>query len=198
MNYLKLSLISVGLAIATSSNAAIVIDVTDNGGMAQFDLSGLDTVAVAGSTNNGFWLNDLLEAGAVSSTQGRIGQTYFTGTADYVINSTNYAINDIWYNGTDNDYEMGFRSSGNPFDLEVGDVVGLSGSIVSTLNYSLFNEGSYNFSSVGPYSSSEAVLTDGITFNVGPVSAVPEPSTYALMLGGLGLVGFMAARRRKA
>jgi len=27
------------------------------------------------------------------------------------------------------------------------------------------------------------------------VSAVPEPSTYALMLGGLGLVGFMAARR---
>jgi len=29
------------------------------------------------------------------------------------------------------------------------------------------------------------------------VSAVSEPSTYALMLGGLGLVGFMAARRRK-
>ena len=29
------------------------------------------------------------------------------------------------------------------------------------------------------------------------VSPVPEPSTYALMLGGLGLVGFMAYRRRK-
>lgn len=28
------------------------------------------------------------------------------------------------------------------------------------------------------------------------VSPVPEPSTIALMLGGLGLVGFMAARRR--
>ena len=28
------------------------------------------------------------------------------------------------------------------------------------------------------------------------VSAVPEPSTYALMLGGLGLVGLMAARRK--
>lgn len=29
------------------------------------------------------------------------------------------------------------------------------------------------------------------------VTPVPEPSTYALMLGGLGMVGFMAYRRRK-
>ena len=27
-------------------------------------------------------------------------------------------------------------------------------------------------------------------------AAVPEPETYALMLGGLGVVGFLATRRR--
>jgi hypothetical protein len=33
--------------------------------------------------------------------------------------------------------------------------------------------------------------------NVGTVAAVPEPETYALMLAGLGALGFMSRRRRK-
>ena len=37
-------------------------------------------------------------------------------------------------------------------------------------------------------------LVDNIALTVSPV---PEPSSIALMLGGLGLVGFMAARRAK-
>jgi hypothetical protein len=47
--------------------------------------------------------------------------------------------------------------------------------------------------------------SSGFTYSIGgadqlgtlTVSAVPEPESWALMLGGLGLVGFMA-RRRKA
>lgn len=32
----------------------------------------------------------------------------------------------------------------------------------------------------------------------GVISAIPEPETYAMLLAGLGLIGFMAQRRKKA
>ncbi len=47
------------------------------------------------------------------------------------------------------------------------------------------NTGSYEFS---------ASLTNA---GVNPTGAVPEPETYALMLAGLGLLGFAARRRRQ-
>lgn len=37
----------------------------------------------------------------------------------------------------------------------------------------------------------------GRDINISAVSAIPEASTITMMLGGLGLVGFMAARRKK-
>ncbi len=62
-------------------------------------------------------------------------------------------------------------------------------------------EGSYyltlsadlNNNKVGSYELSNFALSDASC-----VSAVPEPSIYALMLAGLGLVGFMASRRKQA
>lgn len=42
------------------------------------------------------------------------------------------------------------------------------------------------------------VITGQFTGAVGAVQAVPEPETYALMLAGLGVMGFVARRRRPA
>lgn len=43
----------------------------------------------------------------------------------------------------------------------------------------------------------EVIGIDNIRLTGYQISPIPEPSSIALMLGGLGLVGFMAARRRK-
>jgi hypothetical protein len=49
------------------------------------------------------------------------------------------------------------------------------------------------------YFASDVINVDtGKTGAVGAVTAVPEPETYALMLAGLGMMGFMAKRRRVA
>ena len=46
--------------------------------------------------------------------------------------------------------------------------------------------------------SSLTLTTAGIAFEVAAVTPVPEPETYALMLGGLGVLGLLARRRRAA
>jgi len=51
-----------------------------------------------------------------------------------------------------------------------------------------------NSSDSVPAFSNVAFYTGSVQFT----SAVPEPSTYAMLLGGLGLLGFVARRHRKA
>ncbi|HQU61757.1 MAG TPA: PEP-CTERM sorting domain-containing protein, partial [Nitrosomonas sp.] len=47
----------------------------------------------------------------------------------------------------------------------------------------------------GRYDLLEAIV-DNVTFN-DPIPAVPEPGAYAMLLAGLGLVGFAANRRSR-
>lgn len=57
--------------------------------------------------------------------------------------------------------------------------------------------GAYNLVVTGANSLDPASFSGTLTVaGAGAVAAVPEPETYALMLAGLGAVGFVAARRR--
>ena len=81
-------------------------------------------------------------------------------------------------------------SSSNLLDqLSIGnDISTFFGSALAAGDYSLVLSG---------VPKKEATYTLS-TLDVTYVSSVPEPSTYALMLAGLGLVGFMARRRKQA
>jgi len=48
-----------------------------------------------------------------------------------------------------------------------------------------------------PATDNSNILDNIALVDQGPVGAIPEPETYALMLSGLGFVGLMARRRRR-
>ncbi len=61
-------------------------------------------------------------------------------------------------------------------------------------NYYIQAQGTFNTTPVEPFN--QAGYQGG--GRIAAISAVPEPSEWALMLSGLGLMGFMARRRRNA
>ena len=61
------------------------------------------------------------------------------------------------------------------------------------LNFTPGSDGSYSLGYLNVGGDNVGILLDNVS-----VSAVPEPETYAMLLAGLSLVGFMSRHRRKA
>lgn len=80
-------------------------------------------------------------------------------------------------------------------NLDANRVTGLN-QAVQSLDWSTGSTMWVRWAEVNNAGNDHALAIDNVSFTA-TVSAVPEPQTYALMLGGLGLVGWMA-RRRKA
>lgn len=81
---------------------------------------------------------------------------------------------------------------GNADDLVVASAFA-AGADTLSLTYGASAGGSYYLSVSGITTGSQGGIYNGAI----SVAAVPEPETYAMMLAGLGALGFLASRRRK-
>jgi hypothetical protein len=90
-------------------------------------------------------------------------------------------------------------ASGTAGNLVAGGPFSFAGQTIQSMTYSNLTAGSYFFEVIG---SLGAPLGTSFNVNIQAPSdtvplAVPEPTNVALMLGGLGLFGFMAKRRSR-
>lgn len=72
-------------------------------------------------------------------------------------------------------------------------LTGTSGVYLTNASYDVFNDALYLHSQPGVF---YKVADASTAFGVSAVGAVPEPETYAMLLAGLGLLGFTARRRK--
>ncbi len=211
MNYQKQLIATVLLAIATSSAQALETTIdfenqTSTGvlnnvpnltiGDVTFDASGGDSTLFIdnlGSDLGGDFSGNYI-------TNGFLG--FSTLTFSFATPVSQFSFN---LGNNQNDWELtAFDTS----DMTIGDSLLINrippnssnnGALfgISSTNYDI----SYATLVMGSGPPSPFPITDEIEFDnlkyTTAVSPVPEPSTYALMLGGLGMVAFMAYRRRK-
>ena len=91
------------------------------------------------------------------------------------------------------------------FTITLGDGDSVSNSAIATFKWSDFIGGAtitqplayttFNFSALSTWSLASGTTNDSLNISFTNLSAVPEPSTYLLMLGGLSVLWFVNRRR---
>jgi len=92
-----------------------------------------------------------------------------------------------------NQVAAGLGGSGLLFALSPAEVTQLNATIANNAGTEVFTTGAtFANAQGGPETIAAARLT------AIPPTAIPEPETYAMMLAGLGLLGFVGSRRKKS
>lgn len=118
--------------------------------------------------------------------------SYGGGTSQNMVAPTGYTAYTWWGQNTESVYQIGSTAS---FSITLGNVaVGNNAVGISTYfgNAASNNGQEFVNNPYGNYTTFTASALSAVS-----IAAVPEPETYAMMLAGLGMVGFLARRRRR-
>lgn len=195
----------------TKSNRTTVAEWTSsngNDGGYNFVLSS----SIANTNSSALWLKGTNNGYTASPDGGNFlasDQLYYPGTISQTISGLtigglytltfDYALaQQVGFTGAnlDNYWQVGFGSSVQNTSLLSIANGGFSGWKEATMTFTATSTSELlSFLAKGtPAGAPPFLLLDGVSM----VAAVPEPATWGMMLGGIGLVGFVARRRRAA
>jgi hypothetical protein len=118
--------------------------------------------------------------------------------ADFQVVATDYGASRGWADFTTYEFTLLYQSNRIKIDIQGGTGDFALGQTIFDINpgavsgLSEFPDGRFGFYNY----SQQSVRYQGFTEEVAPIP-IPEPETYALLLAGLGLLGFAARRRRQ-
>ena len=212
---IKYSKLSMALAVAaffTATSASAAISVTI-GGTVKAGEGLISSVlgAITTDFNTGVSPANYVGGGAVSGTTGGYAMPPNDDTKYFSVGPSTSSVATItltslssyfgYYGGSPDDYNQvdffhGKDIIGSFSGLALADAAKVAANgdrgVANFWNFTATNSNDY-FDRVVFSSDQNAFETD----NHAVLAAVPEPETYAMMLAGLGLMGFVASRRRK-
>lgn len=192
--------VGVDSELTTANKNVFILDLAGGTDVTNIDLDATGAVFTAVSKNTTPFID--LDANTLAALGNKSPEKWEGLTIGPKLNDGSYLL----LAGTDNDYSVSQNGSGTQFDIYYNPATGARASCdLGTLSncFAINADGSITTTLITD--TTGYALIPGVlhAYKVsaadlgGYIAPVPEPETYAMLLAGLGLVGFVARRRQR-